>query len=752
MTEARRFEIRGTVQGVGFRPFVWRLATRHYLAGWVRNDGGAVTVHAEGEPVALDAFAAGLTTEAPPLARVDAVTAAAATPEGLTTFAVDVSVDALDGERLVSPDAATCAACLVELFDPVNRRYRYPFINCTDCGPRFTIIEGLPYDRERTSMRVFPMCEDCRREYEDPGDRRFHAEPVACPACGPRLRLVGGDAAETAGGADPILAAAAMLRAGHIVALKGLGGFHLACDATNEEAVATLRARKRRPDKPFAVMVASPEALPERFAVTPVELAVLGSWQAPIVLVQDRGALAPSVAPGHRWQGAMLPSTPLHHLLTRKADVPLVMTSGNAADEPICITDAEAFERLTGIADAFLVHDREVVARYDDSVVRVRTGKQVPSVLRRARSFAPHPLMLAHGVGGPILGTGAELHGAFCLAAGHRAYLSQHIGDLQTEEAMAAYRAAYDRYRDLLRLEPALVAHDLHPDLLTTRFAEELGIERQAVQHHHAHVAATMAEHGLDGEVLGLAFDGLGLGEDGTIWGGELLLCTRARAVRVGRLRPVRQPGGDAATWHPWRMAIAHAADAEVLETAQRFLGIAEPDVEVVLGQIASGLASPMTSSAGRLFDAVAALLGVCDAATYDGQAAMLLEQVARPALGPAYARVGHVDGLVEIDTRDLIASVVDQRRARAPVDAIAGVFHASLADVVARACDRVRERVTFDRVVLGGGVFANDLFTSVLVTQLTDRGYRVFLPREVPVGDGGIALGQVTVAAARGA
>jgi hydrogenase maturation protein HypF len=361
-------------------------------------------------------------------------------------------------------------------------------------------------------------------------------------------------------------------------------------------------------------------------------------------------------------------------------------------------------------------------------------------------------LLLARSVGDPILGTGAELHGAFCLAAGHRAYLSQHVGDLQTEEAMAAYRAAYDRYRELLRLEPMLVAHDLHPDLLTTRFAEELGIEREAVQHHHAHVAATMAEHGLDGEVLGLAFDGLGLGEDGTIWGGELLLCTRARAIRVGRLRRVRQPGGDAATLRPWRMAIAHAADAGVLDAARGLLGIAESEVEVVLAQIASGLASPMTSSAGRLFDAVAALLGVCGAASYDGQAAMLLEQVARPAPAPVHAGVEHVDGLEEIDTRDLIAAVVDQRCAGTPVDAIAGVFHSSLADVVARACDRIREHVTFDRVVLGGGVFANDLFTSALAARLSDRGYGVFLPREVPVGDGGIALGQVTVAAARGA
>ncbi|MCJ7832560.1 MAG: carbamoyltransferase HypF, partial [Actinobacteria bacterium] len=509
MTESRLFEITGTVQGVGFRPFVWRLATRHRLQGWVRNCSGLVEIHAEGEAPALDAFASAIEVEAPTLAHVETVTWHAATLKGLTGFEVSSSVDVPSADRLVSPDAATCSACLTELFDPDDRRFRYPFINCTDCGPRFTIIDELPYDRERTSMRAFEMCADCRREYEDASDRRFHAEPIACPTCGPRLQL-----ASALGGPlddpDVIAATADLLRSGAIVALKGLGGFHLACDATDEETVARLRERKRRPDKPLAVMVADPDSARGWFNVSPPEVAALDSWRAPIVLVGDRGRLAPSVAPGYRQQGVMLPSTPLHHLLMRCLDRPLVMTSGNSADEPICTSNDEAIARLRGVADAFVLHDRDVVARYDDPVVRVLGGH--PTVLRRARSYAPSAVRLPMPAPRPVLGVGAELHGAFCLASGDRAFLSQHMGNLDTADAMREYVRAVDRYRALFRIEPEAVAHDLHPDFFSTRFAEELGLEVFRVQHHHAHVVATMAEHRLEGTVLGLAFDGFGLG------------------------------------------------------------------------------------------------------------------------------------------------------------------------------------------------------------------------------------------------
>jgi hydrogenase maturation protein HypF len=743
---SRDLQVRGVVQGVGFRPFVWRLAARHAITGWVRNDGGLVTIHAEGGESALDAFTAALAEEAPPLARVDDVRWVETTSDHPDGFDVIASADEEAGERLVPSDAATCPACLAELFDPADRRYRYAFINCTDCGPRFTIIDALPYDRARTSMRGFTMCEDCRREYEDPADRRFHAEPVACPACGPQLVLT--DPAGEPLEGDPIERTAELLKQGRIVAVKGLGGFHLACDATNQAAVAALRVRKRRPDKPLAVMVASNEDLDAWFDVTPQERETLCSWRAPIVLVQDRGLLASSVAPGHRRHGAMLPSTPLHHLLTRQAGLPLVMTSGNASDEPICIDERDAYERLGVIADAFLVHDRPIVSRYDDSVVLVRGDER--AVLRRARSFAPHPISLPEPLIGGILGTGAELHGAFCLAKGSRAYLSQHLGDITDDAAMQAYVDALGRARTLFGIEPALVAHDLHPDLLTTRFAEETGLPREPVQHHHAHVAATMAEYGLDGEVLGVAFDGLGLGTDGTIWGGELLRCTSAEATRVGRLRPVRQPGGDAAARHPWRMAVAHLADAGLIAD-EPALAPSDAALHVVLGQLESGLASPWTSSAGRLFDAVASILGIGRDVTFDGQAAMLLEQATDTralAQWPAFVRLTDTGDLLELDTRDLIRAVVEERTDGLPVGAIARRFHVSLAEAVADACERLARGL--DRVVLGGGVFQNVVFTEELRARLALRGFSVYVPCDVPAGDGGIALGQVFVASAR--
>ncbi|HZD17459.1 MAG TPA: carbamoyltransferase HypF, partial [Actinomycetota bacterium] len=672
---AREVEVHGVVQGVGFRPFIWRLARRFELTGRVRNRSGVVEIRAEGSEAALDGFCAAIAEEAPPLARVEDVRWSAVPPSGFATFEVEESLDQPGGDRVVSPDVATCPACLRELFDPTDRRYRYPFINCTDCGPRFTIIESLPYDRVRTSMRVFPMCEDCEREYHDPSDRRFHAEPVACPACGPTLELVDRDGKPFDG--DPLEEAITLLGHGKVVALKGLGGFHLACDAVDERVVAELRRRKLRPHKPFAVMVADLEAARARFELSPEDEAALTSPQAPIVLVRDRGTLAPSAAPGHRRQGAMLPSTPLHHLLLRGFGGALVMTSGNRSDEPICITNDEARTRLDQIADAFLVHDRDIVARYDDSVTRV--WRAAPLVLRRARSFAPAPLELCEEVV-PTLGTGGELHGSFCLAAGNRAYLSQHVGDLESEEAMDAYRAALERYRTVFGLEPELVAHDLHPDFLTTRFAEASGLPHEAVQHHHAHVATTIAEHGVQGSVIGVAFDGFGLGDDGGAWGGEFLACDAAKSNRVGHLRPVPLPGGDAAVRQPWRMAVAYAEDAGVLERALPLLADHEEESEVVLQQIRAGLSTPSTTSVGRLFDAVAALTGVCDLATFEGHPAMLLEQIAEGGATREYPyEVGPEDGHLLIDPRPAVAAIVkDLRRGRPPGE-VAGRFHRTM-------------------------------------------------------------------------
>jgi hydrogenase maturation protein HypF len=743
---ARRIEVHGVVQGVGFRPHVWRLAERHGVRGWVRNGGGVVEIWAEAEPGALDAFCAAIATEAPPLARVEEVRWSEVDPTGAPTFEVQESAEIPGGDRLVPPDSATCPACLVELFDPADRRYRYPFINCTDCGPRFTIIEALPYDRERTSMRTFTMCADCEREYTDPADRRFHAEPVACPVCGPRLALL--DRAGRHRRVDPIEEAARLLSAGKILALKGLGGFHLACDATSQRAVERLRRRKRRPDKPFAVMVADLEEARGRFELTEDEEAMLASPRAPIVLVRDRGFLAPSVAPGHRRQGAMLPSTPLHHLLLRAVGRPLVMTSGNRTDEPICIGNDEALERLAGIADAFVVHDRDIVARYDDSVTRVWRGG--PVALRRARSFAPAPIELADPIG-PTLGTGAELHGAFCLASGTRAFLSQHVGDLDSDEAMRAYLAALERYRGVFGIEPEVVAHDLHPDMLTTRFAQETGLPLVPVQHHHAHVATVLAERRLRGQVIGVAFDGFGLGEDGTAWGGEFFTGDAERLHRAAHLRAVPLPGGDAAVRNPWRMALAHAEDAGVLEAAIALLGRGVGETEVVLQQMRSRLGSPPTSSMGRLFDAVAALTGVCDLATYEGQPAILLEQAAEHGATREYPfEVSPEPGGLVLDARPLVAAIVgDLVRGRPPGE-VAGRFHRTVAAATLEVCRALRGSTRLDRVCLSGGVFQNDLLTSDLVARLETVGFAVYLPQQAPVGDGGIALGQVLVAATR--
>jgi hydrogenase maturation protein HypF len=740
---AREVDVVGIVQGVGFRPFVWRLATRAGLTGRVRNRSGVVEILVEGPRSSLEEFCVALETEAPTLARIESVYWREVPPTGFATFEVEESVAKPGGERQISPDVATCENCLRELFDPTDRRYRYPFINCTDCGPRFTIIESLPYDRERTSMRTFPLCSACTAEYRDPADRRFHAEPIACPECGPRLELVDRRGRKVAG--DPVDEAVRLLREGRIVALRGLGGFHLACDATNEQAVARLRERKRRPDKPFAVMVADLEEARERFHLATDEEAALASPRAPITLVRDRGTLAPSVAPGHRRQGAMLPSTPLHHLLTRGAGLPLVMTSGNRSEEPICITNAEARERLAEIADAFLLHDREIVSRYDDSVVRVWRGGFV--VMRRARSCAPNPISLASEVL-PTLGTGAELHGAFCLAAGTKAYLSQHIGDLETEEAMAAYRDAFDRYRSVFGLEPELVAHDLHPDFLTTRFAQELGLPTVGVQHHHAHVAATMAEYLLEGKVIGVAFDGFGLGTDGNAWGGEFLVCDAASAERVGHLRAVPLPGGDAAVRNPWRMALAHAEDAGVLEKATPLLAAHEQEAEVVLQQIRGAGDAPVTSSAGRLFDAVAALAGLATVATYEGQPAMLLEQAAEGGATREYDfEVVAGNGGILLDSRPIVTAVVKDLRRGRPAGEVAGRFHRTMAAATLEVCRAIRGMTGLQRVCLSGGVFNNDLLAADLVARLETVGFEVFLPRQAPVGDGGIALGQVLVA-----
>ena len=649
-TGARHIEVTGRVQGVGFRPFVWRLAREHDLSGWVRNGRGMVEAHAEGPFAALEAFCRDLRRAAPPLARVEHVSDTPVPTRGIHGFTVAPStgIGAGDGDaRHLPPDSAPCDACRIELADPDDRRFGYPFVNCTDCGPRFTIIEALPYDRTRTSMAAFELCDRCAAEYAEPSDRRFHAEPLACPDCGPRLRLVDCAGADLAAGADPIAAAAALLRAGGILAVKGIGGYQLACDATDGATVAELRRRKHRPDKPLAVMVADIAAAHRLARVTAAEADLLASPGAPIVLVAGRDVLATEVAPGHHRLGLMLPASPLHLLLSRAVGVPMVLTSGNRSEEPIAIDDVDARERLAGIADAWLTHDRGITTRYDDSVSAVALGG--PVLLRRARGHAPSPVSVGASLGRSVLAVGADLGNSFCLAAGSDAFVSGHVGDLDDDATIRAWRDSVERHLRLVGIRPDVVAHDAHPDLQSTRLAErladDLGIERFGVRHHHAHVAAVMAEHGLAGPVLGIAFDGFGLGDDGTAWGGEILVADPSHYRRVGHLAAVPQPGGDRSVRHPVRMALAHAEAAGCLPATLDLLGLDAATPAAVLGGVradhlfavsASPAGAPRTSSVGRLFDAMAALCRLAHAPTYEGQPAMMLEQVALTAPGDA--------------------------------------------------------------------------------------------------------------------
>jgi hydrogenase maturation protein HypF len=707
----RRFRVRGVVQGVGFRPFVHRLAGRHGLVGFVLNDGEGVVVEAEGDEPALESFAAELRTEAPGLARVDSVTAEPLEPAGESAFRIVASRPAA-ATALIPPDVATCDECLRELFDPSDRRYRYPFLNCTQCGPRFTIVRSSPYDRARTTMAGFELCRDCRREYEDPDDRRFHAEPTCCPACGPHLE-------------PPLEEAEDALRAGGIVAVKGIGGYHLACDATDEAAVARLRSRKHREEKPFAVLTAEPESLGE---LSEVELELLRSPARPIVLARRRpdAQVAESVAPGMPWLGVLLPYSPLHHLLCADLGRPLVLTSGNRSDEPIAFDDEDARERLGGIADLFLSHDRPIHRRCEDSVVRAGFP------LRRSRGHVPTALPLPDRAP-PLVAAGAELKSTFCVARDGEAFLSAHLGDLDSEAAYRAFRDDLELYLCMLGLEPELVAHDLHPEYLSTKWAlEQPGVELVGVQHHHAHAAACLAEHGEPGPALALVFDGTGYGTDGTLWGGELLRCDLAGFERLAHLEPVPLPGGEAAIREPWRTASVH------LERAR--LPVPWPEWEQVRESLKLG--PPLASGMGRLFDAVAAVLGVRERVTYEGQAAIELEQLAGDAPSDPYPwRFGETTALV---TR----CYLEFRNGR-PREEVAARFHETVAAAAAEACAEAAEPRT---VVLSGGSFQNLRLLRSTRARLEERGFRVLSHRLVPPNDGGISYGQAAVAARRSA
>ncbi|MFF4734006.1 carbamoyltransferase HypF [Streptomyces mirabilis] len=754
----RQFRVYGTVQGVGFRPFVYRTAAELGLDGWVANVDGHVEGEVAGPPPALDEFAARLRADAPVLARVRRVQLADSARQSAYRpgFHVRHSAPAPADRtaREVPPDAAICEACLHELRDPTDRRHRYPFINCTDCGPRATIIEDLPYDRIRTTMRRFPLCADCAAEYADPADRRFHAEPIACPACGPEL------AWEDLRGEAALQAAVKTVVGGGIVALKGLGGYQLVCDAGDPTAVSKLRRRKRRPTKPFAVMVRDLDTAARLARIGATERGVLTSPEHPVVLLarhpwHGTAPLAPEVHPNLRRIGLFLPTTGLHHLLLDELVRPLVVTSGNLGDEPIIIEDAEARRVLAGVADGFLTHDRPIRFRYDDSVVQC-TGRTRITV-RRARGLAPAPLPLR--VHEPVAGAGAQLKHTFTLAADGRAHLGPHTGDLANMATHDAFRTSYDQLKRLTGIEPVALAHDLHPGYLSTQWAQEQRLHSIPVQHHHAHVAACAAEHGVRGRFLGVAYDGLGLGDDGTLWGGEILVADLSGYRRVGRFATAPLPGGDAAVRHPSRTALGRLLGGETLGfprpypwLTRSFRDRLDPaEVTIVGAMIARDVNCPRASSAGRLFDTVAALLGLADRVGYEGEAAVLLEAAAGDEHAvPLAHRVVRAQGLWVYDPAPTLADLLERQADGEPAALLAAAFHVTLGLVTAELVARAVAEGAPHTVCLGGGCFVNRRLLTEVKRRLHAQGLRVLVGGQVPVGDGGISYGQAAVAAAR--
>jgi hydrogenase maturation protein HypF len=785
--DAKSIAVSGVVQGVGFRPFVYGLALRHGLRGWVCNTSAGVEIVVEGEPEGLQAFLRSLTAEAPPLARIDRVNVRDVTPDGLTTFEIRGSVAQPGAFQPVSADVALCADCERELFDPTDRRYLYPFINCTHCGPRFTIIRELPYDRPATTMAAFSMCADCAGEYADPADRRFHAQPIACPDCGPEVWLeMSGDSSALGHQRAAIAETRRLLREGRIVAIKGLGGFHLACDAANDLAVAELRQRKGRVARPFALMAADLETVEQFCDVSDAERALLAGREKPIVLlrktpqVSKTFRVSEAVAPGVETLGVMLPYTPLHHLLLNQTDPVLaaepaprvlVMTSGNFSEEPIATDNDDARERLASLADAFLLHNRDIQTRCDDSVVRVESettddrrqttaAYRPPSVvfLRRSRGYAPYPVRLPFDAP-PLLAVGGELKNAFCLARDRYAFLSHHIGDMENAETYAAFEQGIEHLGRLFQVAPQLIAYDLHPGYFSTQYAlRNTQCEiRVPVQHHHAHIAACMADNGLarEARVIGLSFDGTGYGADGAIWGGEFLIADYGSFTRQAHLEYLPLPGGDAAIRKPWRIAVGYAAALGLDVSDWPFLAdVTARALEVVRAQVVKQLNAPLTSSLGRLFDAVAALAGAAGEVTYEAQAAIELEtqsiKYADRAGDPYPYTVEPGDDGMVVRLRELLSGVIDDARLGLPLGVIGARFHHTVAAFTLDVCRRVRAESGLDAVALSGGVWQNQLLLDLARAALRAEGFTVYTHQQTPPNDGGLALGQAVIAAQR--
>ena len=794
-----RVHITGIVQGVGFRPFVYNLATRLKLKGWVNNTSAGVDIHIEGDEANINSFIEKLSSEKPPLAVMDEITIREVPLENFTAFDIQHSTSIEGAFQPISPDVSICDDCLRELFDPSDRRYRYPFINCTNCGPRFTIIKDIPYDRPKTTMAGFALCPDCEREYTDPTNRRFHAQPVACSVCGPKvwleprsdefIRQGTTEVVTTWEDDDAIQETRKLLSEGKIVAIKGLGGFHLACDATNSSVVTELRNRKLRVDKPFALMMPDLETIEQHCFVSDAERELLLSTARPIVLLKRKpeSNIALEVAPRQDWLGVMLPYTPLHYLLFANPDLrpltfdllPLVMTSGNLSEEPIATDNDEARQRLSSLADAFLFHDRDIHIRCDDSVVRVfshqssvisnqlsvisqtehATSRSIPVgrnvyPLRRSRGYSPFPVKLYREVP-PLLATGSELKNTFCITNKNYAFLSHHIGDMENYETLKSFEQGVEHFERLFRVKPVALAHDLHPNYLATRYAlqrsERDNLPAIAVQHHHAHIAACMAEHGLDGShpVIGLAFDGTGYGDDGAIWGGEILVADYRGYQRLGQLEYFPLPGGDAAIRKPARTALALLWSLG-LDWDERLASVAEfcaEDRTTLRAQLEKKINTPMTSSMGRLFDAAAALAGVRQSVNYEAQAAIEFEALADPLEGGKYPFTWNPP---RVQVRSAIQSLAVDALAGVPIPNISARFHNGLAEVCRVVCLELREKFGINEVALSGGVWQNITLLGRSLSLLQESGFRVYIHQQVPTNDGGLSLGQAIIAVRR--
>lgn len=749
----QRLAVNGIVQGVGFRPFVYQLAHHYGLKGDVANTSSGVTIHIEGNEEKVQAFVRDLGEKSPPLAHITEIAASPEPVRGYKEFAIRASKGESLRSTLISPDMAICNDCLRELFDPQDRRYHYPFINCTNCGPRYTIIDDIPYDRPNTSMKHFTMCPDCQKEYDDPLDRRFHAQPNACDLCGPGVSLY--DTRNTRILAqDPIKRTSELLKQGNIVAIKGLGGFHLAVDAENSDAVTRLRHRKHREEKPFALMSYDLDRVRQYARIEPDEEILLTALQRPIVLLKkkDPNTLSPEISPRNKNFGVMLPYTPLHYLLLSRDFTALVMTSGNISEEPIAIDNDEVFERLGAIADYFLVHNRDIYLRSDDSIVRRVDG--ATRFIRRSRGYIPSPVFLNDEVP-QVLACGAELKNTVCLTKGKNAFLSQHIGDLENLETYRFLEMTVCHMKRILDIDPHIVAYDLHPDYLSTRYAhEQKEIKKVGVQHHHAHIVSCMAENRVGGPVLGLSFDGTGYGTDGCIWGGEVLIAETHQFTRSAHLAYIPMPGGATAIKEPWRMAVSylyHVFGEGFHDLNLPFLqGLEKEKINIILDMISKQVNSPQTSSLGRLFDGIAAILGIRNNVAYEGQAAIELEMAIRKETEESYDyEWERGNDSYRILVHPLVRGVVNDMENGIPVSDISGKFHTTLVRLFSDLCTLLRKETGLDRVVLSGGVFQNATLLTGMRKALRDKDFQVFTHCLVPTNDGGISLGQAVAAAA---